>query len=103
MVGDRFHDVAGALECGIQCIGAAYGYGGEAELRKAGAVYLARSVEELKILSDRYRNHPTQEPSRKKRRPYRRDRCKNMAGALSYRHPLRHLLCCGSGGGDSPV
>ena len=34
MVGDRFHDVAGALECGIQCIGAAYGYGGEAELRK---------------------------------------------------------------------
>ena len=61
MVGDRFHDVAGALECGIQCIGAAYGYGGEAELRKGGGVYLARSVEELKILSDRYRNHPTQE------------------------------------------
>ena len=61
MVGDRSHDVAGALECGIQCIGAAYGYGGEAELTKAGAVYLAHSVDELKILSDRYRNHQMQE------------------------------------------
>ena len=55
MVGDRSHDVEGALRCGIQCIGAAYGYGGEEELEKAGAVYIAHTVDELKILSDRYR------------------------------------------------
>lgn len=55
MVGDRSHDVEGALRCGIQCIGAAYGYGGEEELEQAGAVYIAQTVEDLKILSDRYR------------------------------------------------
>lgn len=56
MVGDRSHDVEGALKCGIQCIGAAYGYGGASELAKAGAIYIANSVEELKVLSDRYRS-----------------------------------------------
>ncbi|MGI6006960.1 MAG: HAD hydrolase-like protein [Ruminococcus sp.] len=61
MVGDRSHDVEGALKCGIQCIGAAYGYGGASELAQAGAVYIANSVEELKILSDRYRNGQKEE------------------------------------------
>ena len=83
MVGDRFHDVAGALECGIQCIGAAYGYGGEAELRKAGAVYLARSVEELKILSDRYRKS-SDAGNRAGRKGGRigGDRCKKYGGCF---------------------
>src|SRR5699024_222101 len=40
MVGDRLHDVQGAASCGLQCIGAAYGYGGREELEHAGAVYV---------------------------------------------------------------
>lgn len=52
MVGDRSHDVEGAKECGLQCIGAAYGYGGTEELRKAGAVYIAEKVEDLGILAN---------------------------------------------------
>lgn len=56
MVGDRFYDVEGALKCGVQCIGAGYGYGSPHELELAGAVYVAETVEDLKILSDRYRN-----------------------------------------------
>ncbi len=55
MVGDRSHDVEGALKCGIQCIGAGYGYGGYEELEKAGAVYIAETVTDLQILSDEYR------------------------------------------------
>lgn len=55
MVGDRFYDVEGALKCGLQCIGAGYGYGSEQELELAGAVYVAKTVEDLKVLSDKYR------------------------------------------------
>lgn len=55
LVGDREYDVKGALKCGIQCIGAAYGYGSYEELSGAGAVYVAESVQDLRILSDRYR------------------------------------------------
>ena len=44
MVGDRSHDVQGAISCGLQCIGVAYGYGSREELEKAGAVYIADSV-----------------------------------------------------------
>lgn len=51
MVGDREHDVKGARECGIQCIGVTYGYGTREELEKAGAVYIADSVEDLGILA----------------------------------------------------
>lgn len=51
MVGDREHDVKGARECGIQCIGVTYGYGSREELEKAGAVYIADSVEDLGILA----------------------------------------------------
>lgn len=47
MVGDRLHDVMGAAEHGICCIGVLYGYGSREELLKAGAGYLAGSVEEL--------------------------------------------------------
>lgn len=51
MVGDRSHDVQGAIRCGLQCIGVAYGYGSREELEKAGAVYIADSVEDLGILA----------------------------------------------------
>lgn len=38
MVGDRMHDIAGAIAHGIPGIGVLWGYGDEAELRSAGAV-----------------------------------------------------------------
>lgn len=47
MVGDRKHDVIGAAENGIDCIGVLYGYGSSKELSGAGAKYLAESVGEL--------------------------------------------------------
>ena len=51
MVGDREHDVSGAISCGLQCIGVAYGYGSREELERAGAVYVADTVEDLGILA----------------------------------------------------
>lgn len=47
MVGDRHHDVEGAAEHGVPCVGVLWGYGGEDELRDAGALALARDVDEL--------------------------------------------------------
>lgn len=47
MIGDRFHDVEGAGEAGIDCLGVAFGYGGRRELEKAGAVAVVDSVKEL--------------------------------------------------------
>lgn len=41
------YDVAGAKEAGIPCIGVTYGYGGEEELRQAGADRIAATVQEL--------------------------------------------------------
>jgi phosphoglycolate phosphatase len=40
MLGDRKHDVIGAARNGVPTIGALWGYGGEAELRAAGAALL---------------------------------------------------------------
>ncbi len=37
MVGDREHDVYGAREHGLRCIGAGWGYGAPGELQRAGA------------------------------------------------------------------
>lgn len=51
MVGDKEHDVLGATACGIRCVGVTYGYGSREELEKAGAVYIADSVEDLGILA----------------------------------------------------
>lgn len=51
MVGDKEQDVQGAKSCGLQCIGVAYGYGSIEELEKAGAVYIAETVEDLAILA----------------------------------------------------
>lgn len=47
MVGDRHYDVRGAAEFGIDCIGVAWGYGSEAELRAAGAAEVVGSAGEL--------------------------------------------------------
>lgn len=38
MLGDRDHDVEGALAHGIGCLGAGWGYGSDAELRDAGVL-----------------------------------------------------------------
>lgn len=51
MVGDREHDVIGAHENGMDCVGVLFGYGSREELEEAGAGETAGTVEELqKIL-----------------------------------------------------
>jgi len=47
MVGDRKHDVIGARENGLPCLGVLYGYGSREELTEAGAAALAADVGEL--------------------------------------------------------
>lgn len=47
MVGDREHDIHGAAEHGIPGIGVLWGYGDEAELRRAGAVSVTASPSAL--------------------------------------------------------
>ncbi len=41
MIGDRYFDVDGARECGIETLGVLYGYGSAAELASAGALHLS--------------------------------------------------------------
>jgi len=41
MIGDRWHDIAGAKSCGVRAIGVSYGYGTEQELRSHGAELIA--------------------------------------------------------------
>ena len=50
MVGDRKHDVIGARENGVPCVGVLYGYGSRAELTEAGAATLAADLNELTAL-----------------------------------------------------
>ena len=50
MVGDRLHDVAGAKENGLACIGVLYGYGSRQELEDAGADAIAADLGELAAL-----------------------------------------------------
>ncbi len=50
MIGDRKHDVIGAKECGLDCIGVEFGYAEENELKDAGAAYIVNTVDELKKL-----------------------------------------------------
>ncbi len=48
LVGDRLHDVEGAKQCGIDCIGVTFGFFGDREeLEDAGAKYVVDRVEEL--------------------------------------------------------
>ena len=47
MVGDRCHDVEGASQNGIACMGVLYGYGTEHELKAAGAKYIAKTTKDI--------------------------------------------------------
>lgn len=47
MVGDRNHDIIGAAQNGLKSIGVTYGYGGEEELKEAGADFLAATPGEI--------------------------------------------------------
>lgn len=50
MVGDRLHDVRGAAEHGVPCIGVLWGYGGAEELRAAGAAAVVSTPAQLVAL-----------------------------------------------------
>lgn len=47
MVGDRKHDILGALQNGIDSVGVLYGYGSRDELTAAGATHLAQTAAQL--------------------------------------------------------
>lgn len=47
LIGDTKYDAAGAQSCGIECIGAGYGYASEGELEAAGVRIIAGSVKDL--------------------------------------------------------
>lgn len=47
MIGDREFDGIGARKNGIECLGALWGHGAEAELRACGVQHLFRTTEEL--------------------------------------------------------
>lgn len=48
LVGDTRYDVAGAIRCGIPCIGVAYGYAAPGELEAAGACAVLPDPEALR-------------------------------------------------------
>ena len=47
MIGDRHYDILGAKEHGLDSIGVLFGFGDYEELTKAGAKYIANSVEDI--------------------------------------------------------
>ena len=47
MVGDTVYDVLGARQLGIPCLGVSWGYGEVADMEQAGAIGIARSMEQL--------------------------------------------------------
>lgn len=47
MIGDRYHDIEGAKNCGIDSLGVHYGYAELGELKAAGAVYEVDTVEDV--------------------------------------------------------
>lgn len=50
MVGDRRHDVAGAHQAGLPCIGVLYGYGDREEHENAGADFIVEDIPALREL-----------------------------------------------------
>lgn len=58
MIGDREHDILGAKDNNLACIGVTYGFGSYNELQKAGANYIVNTVDEIaeKIISLNKRN-----------------------------------------------
>ena len=47
MIGDREHDILGAKENNLPSIGVLFGFGSREELEKAGADYIAETVEDI--------------------------------------------------------
>ncbi len=47
MIGDRHHDVTGAIKNSIDVIGVLYGYGSRKELQNAGASYIIDNCNNL--------------------------------------------------------
>ncbi len=47
MVGDREYDILGAKQFGIDSVGVLFGYGSREELERAGATYIAETVEDI--------------------------------------------------------
>ena len=47
MVGDRKYDVLGAKKCGLDCVGVRFGYAEPNELEEYGAVYIAKTADDL--------------------------------------------------------
>lgn len=47
MIGDRHHDIEGAIACGIDSLGVHYGYAEQGELKEAGATYEIDLVEDI--------------------------------------------------------
>ena len=50
MIGDRYHDVEGAHNTGLDCIGVLYGYGNRDELAKHGAKLIAQTPLDIEKL-----------------------------------------------------
>ena len=50
MIGDRKHDIIGAVENNIESIGVLYGFGDKEELQTAGATKIAASVKDLLVI-----------------------------------------------------
>ncbi|MFC7432323.1 MULTISPECIES: HAD hydrolase-like protein [unclassified Agrococcus] len=50
MVGDRRHDVEGAIEAGVEAVAVTWGYGSRAELEASGARHVVDDVDELRRL-----------------------------------------------------
>ena len=47
MIGDRHHDIDGAMDNSIDSVGVLWGFGSREELETAGATYIAESVQEI--------------------------------------------------------
>lgn len=47
MIGDRRHDIEGALANRLDSVGVLWGYGSEEEFKKAGATYIVQDIKEL--------------------------------------------------------
>lgn len=50
MIGDREHDVIGAKRMGVPSIGVLYGYGNRNELERAGADFIADTVDDVRSI-----------------------------------------------------
>lgn len=50
MIGDRVFDIEGGIAAGVKTLGVGYGFGGAAELRTAGADYIALTAADIRGL-----------------------------------------------------